>query len=440
MNFSQQSRRSFLKSASVVTAAAAFGSFIPSTALGANDRVRFGVIGNGGMGRGHLTNLTKNSADWNIEVPAVCDVYRRRLVMAQKICEDKGYKAEGYLDYRKVLERKDIDAVLIATPDHWHSKIAIDAMDAGKHVYVEKPMTLTAEQAIEVRNAVKKYNKVLQVGPQYTSQDQFWSAQKAIRENRLGKVTWAHGSFNRNIRGCGFNTWFKIDETAGPKMEGEDFVDWDMWLGWQWGLAPRIPWNPEHFFRFRKYFQYNGGVATDLLYHVLAPLLLAIAGENGEYPRRVNANGGLYIEKDGRDIPDVFMMAVDYPSEFTVYLESVLTNDTSLPTKIYGRYGTMEVPIAAQGNDVMTGNGDFVKEFRDMNNGYDKVELHAENTGGNHEAMEKNFIDVIRQGGKLFCNVDLGCATMVAIKMGVESYRQSKTMVWDAKNEKVVVS
>jgi predicted dehydrogenase len=437
MSISRQSRRTFIRTTAAAAAAASLGGLAPSSALGANDRIQFAVIGTGGMGRGHITNLVKNSSDWNIMVAAICDVYQRRLNMAKKICEEKNYKPDGYLDYRKALDRKDIDAVLIATPDHWHAKLAIDAMDSGKHVYVEKPMTLTVEQAIAVRNAVKKYNKVLQVGPQYTSQDQFWSARKVISENRLGKVTWAHGSFNRNIRGCGFNTWFKIDETAGPKMPGEDFIDWDMWLGWKWELAPRIPWNPEHFFRFRKYFQYNGGVATDLLYHVLAPLLLAIAGENGEYPRRVNANGGLYIEKDGRDIPDVFMMAVDYPGEFTIFLESVLTNDTLLPTKIYGRYGTLEIPIADKGNDVMTGNGDFVKEFREMNNGYDRVEIPGENTGGNHEAMEKNFIDVIRQGGKLFCNVDLGCATMVAIKMAVESYRQSKTMTWDADREKV---
>jgi predicted dehydrogenase len=308
-------------------------------------------------------------------------------------------------------------------------------MEAGKHVYCEKPLTLTAEQAIEVRNAVRRYNKKLQVGPQRTSEDQYWNAQKAIRENRVGKVTWAQGSYNRNVRGCAFNVWFKIDESAGPKMPGEDFIDWDMWLGWQWGLAPRIPWNPEHFFRFRKYFQYNGGVATDLLYHFLAPLLLAIVGENGEYPRRVNAGGGLNILKDGRDIPDVFFMTVDYPSEFTVLLGSVLTNDTQMPTRVYGQFGTIEFT----GNAVMTSNGDFKKEFREKNDGYDEVSLHTEKiSGGTHTDMEANFIDAIRNDTRLFCNVDLGCATMVAIKMGVESYRQNKTMLWDEKNEKVI--
>ncbi len=220
------------------------------------------------------------------------------------------------------------------------------------------------------------------------------------------------------------------DDPVGPFMTGEDYIDCDMWLGHEWGLAPKIPWSPEHFFRFRKYFQYNGGVATDLLYHKLAPLLLAIVGENGEYPYRVNANGGLYILKDGRNIPDVFMMSVDYKSEFTVYLESVLTNNTQLPTRIYGQHGTIEL----DGKPQLTANGDFVKEFRELNNGYDQVIIPSQN----QRDMEGNFIDAIRKDEKLFCNVDLGCTTMVAIKMGVEAYRQSKTMLWDAENDKVI--
>jgi predicted dehydrogenase len=300
-------------------------------------------------------------------------------------------------------------------------------------VYCEKPLTLTVEQAIAVRNAAKKYNKALQVGPQRTSEDQYWKAQQEIRDGKVGKVTMAQGSFNRNVRDCAFNRWFKIDEGSGPNATGEDYINWDMWLGHEWGLAPKIPFNPEHFFRFRKYFLYNGGVATDLLYHFLAPLLLAIVGENGAYPRRVSAGGGLYIYKDGRDIPDVFAMVIDYPQEFSVYLASWLTNDTQMPTRIYGQYGTIELPDNG-GNATYTGNGDFKQEFRDRYNGYDEVILPSQN----QRDMEGNLIDVIRQGGKLYCNADLGAATMVAIKMGVEAYRQNKTLMWDAKNEKVV--
>jgi predicted dehydrogenase len=328
-----------------------------------------------------------------------------------------------------LLERKDIDAVLIATPDHWHAKIAIEAMGAGKHVYVEKPMTLTVEQAIQTRNAVRRYQKVLQVGPQATGDDAVWQAQVAIKEGRIGKVTWAQGGYNRNFRDCLFNSSAPIDPAAGPSATGENYIDWDMWLGHEFGLAPKIPYNPEHFFRFRKYWPYNGGVATDLLYHKLAPLLLAIAGPDGEYPLRVNASGGLYVEKDGRDIPDTFILTIDYPSEYTIFLISTLTNDTQIPDRIYGKHGTMEL---GAGDPELRVNGEFAPEFKQKNHGYTEVRLARQE----RKDMKGNFIDVIRGKSKLHCNAELGAATMVAIRLGVEAYRQRKTMVWDSEQEK----
>jgi predicted dehydrogenase len=419
------SRRDFCKAGAVTAGAAALGALAAGRALGANDRVRMGVIGVGGMGSGHLGQLVKRAEADNVRVVAVCDVYRRRLRRAQDACG-----GEGYADYRKVLDRGDVDAVLIATPDHWHGKIAIDALDAGKHVYCEKPLTHTVEQALAVRDAARRTGKVLQVGPQATGDDATWKAGEAIRAGRIGKVTWAQGSYNRNARVCLFNTHQKIDPTAGPDRSGDDHVDWDMWLGHKWGLAPAIPWNPEHFFRFRKYWPYNGGVATDLLYHKLAPLLLAIAGPDGQYPLRVNASGGLYVEKDGRDIPDTFLLTIDYPSEFSVFLVSTLTNDTQTGDRIYGKHGTMELG----GDPVLRANGDFGDEFKAKNGGQAEARLAR----SPRRDMVGNFLDVIRGSGPLHCNVELGASTMVAIKMGVESYRQRKTMTWDAKQEKVV--
>ncbi len=431
MSGNSVSRRTFLKTAAMTAGALGFGGLIPSRVLGANDRINFGMIGVGGMGFGHVNSLLSRAGEDNITIGAASDCWQRRINRTLTACENAGHKAEGYLDYRKLLDNKDIDAVLIATPDHWHSKISIEAMDAGKHVYCEKPMTLTCEQAIEVRNAVRKYKKVFQVGPNFTAEDQFWKARDIIREGRIGKVTWAQGAYNRNPRSDGaFGSLGTTNESAGPHMAGDDYVDWDTWLGWKQGLAPRIPWNPDHFFRFRRYFRYNGGVATDLIYHRLAPLLIALAGENGEYPKRVTANGGLYLQKDGREVPDVFTMTVDYPSEKTVFLESVLTNDTQISTKIYGQYGTIEFT----GNPRITVQNPYQNEFRERNGGYDYLEVHAQNG----RDLEGNFIDVIRQGGRLHCNVDLGATTMIAIKMAVESYRQNKTFLWDAEKEKMV--
>jgi len=427
MHHPNPSRRHFLKTTALSAGTLAVGGWIPPTVLGANDRMRIGVIGCGGMGTGHVGSLVKRSEADNIAVVAVCDVYQRRVTRAKEIC-----KGEGYLDYRKLLDRKDIDGVLIATPDHWHGKLTIEAMESGKHVYCEKPMTHTVEQAIQVRDAQKRYGKILQVGPNGTAEDKFWKAQEAIKQGRIGKVTWAHGSYNRNARVCLFNTHQKIDPTAGPEKTGEDHIDWDMWLGHEWGLAPKIPWNPEHFFRFRKYWPYNGGVATDLLYHKLAPLLIAIAGPNGEYPMRVNAGGGQYIEKDGRDIPDTFLMTVDYPSEWSIFLVSTLTNDAGLPDRIYGKYGTLDLG----GEPHLRFNGDFKEEFKEKNDGQEETTIRV----GKRRDLEGNWIDAMRGNGAVSCNVDLGTTTMVAIKMAVESYRQRKTLLWDPKYEKVVTS
>lgn len=425
MSSGEMSRREALKTSAVAAGALVVGGLTPARVLGANDRIRFAVIGCGGMGTGHLGGLVRRGEAENIQVVAVSDVYQKRLSRAVGIC-----KGDGYQDYRKLLERNDIDAVLIATPDHWHAKIAMDAMDAGKHVYCEKPMTHTVEQAIQLRNAVRKHGKILQVGPNGTANDSYWQAQNAIKAGKIGKVTWAHGSYNRNARTCLFNTHQKIEPTAGPERTGEDHIDWDMWLGHRWGLAPKIPFNPEHYFRFRKYWPYNGGVATDLLYHKLAPMLIAVAGPNGEYPRRVNANGGLYIEKDGRDIPDTFLMTVDYPSEWSCFLVSTLTNDAGIPDRIYGKHGTMELG----GEPLLQGNGDMVPEFQAANDGKKETRLPLTP----RRDLVGNLIDVIRGNGMLYCNVELGCATMVAIKMAVESYRQGRTMLWDAKRERVV--
>ncbi len=414
-------RRTFLKTAAL----AAGATVAPPSVLGANNRLRFGVIGCGGMGTGHLGALVRRGEADNLQVTAVCDVYQRRLTRAKGIG-----RCEGYLDYRRLLERDDVDAVLIATPDHWHARIAIDALAAGKHVYCEKPMTHTVEQAIALRNRVRASRQVFQVGPQGTGNDSYWQAHQAIRSGRLGKVTWAHASYNRNARLCLFNDHQRLDPSAGPGASGEDYVDWDMWLGHRWGLAPKIPWTPEHFFRFRKYWPYNGGVATDLLYHKLAPLLIAVAGANGEYPRRVNANGGLYVEQDGRDIPDTFLMTVDYPSSWSAFLVSTLTNDEGLPDRIYGKHGTMELG----GDPYLKVNGPFAREFSAANDGKTELRIPVQP----RRDQVGNFVDVIRGGGTLHCNAELGAATMVAIKMAVESYRQGRTMHWDEAKERVV--
>jgi predicted dehydrogenase len=438
------SRRSFLRTAALASPMLAMSASSWARVMGANDRITVGIIGTGGMGTSHLAdfvNITKDGRE-NVEVIRLCDVYRRRLNNAIKMIG--GSASAGSIEYERVLDDKSVNAVLIATPDHWHTKIAIEAMDAGKDVYCEKPLSLTIQQAIECRNAQRRTGRVLQVGPQGTSEDRWWKAREIIQSGKIGRVVWSQGAYCRNSREGQFN--WRIDPDASPTNapDSEAYVDWDRWLGHKWNLAPSIPWNADHFFRFRKYYAYNGGVATDLMYHRLAPLLIAIAGPNGQYPRRVSASGGQYIENDGRDIGDTMILNIDYDapaasaSGHTVTLASVMVNDVGLEDAIRGQYGTLR-PSGSGWS--LSEQGVWSKEFREANKGAGikpdakPGEASLEIAAGERRNHKENWFDAIRGKAEPHCNIELGCAAMVAIKMGVESFRQSKTFVWDAAKE-----
>src|SRR5205085_7462015 len=220
----------------------------------------------------------------------------KRLKMAKEAA-----KCDGHLDYRELLQRKDVDAVIIATPDHWHAPMAIEALKLGKDVYLEKPMTHTVEEAKEVYETVKKTGRVLQVGSQTTSSDQWWKARKAIQDGMIGKLLMSQGSYHRNSSEGEWN--WPINSEAGPDAKGDDFIDWQMWLG----SAPKRPYNADRFFRFRKYWDYSGGIATDLFYHVMAPL--NISWGEAQFPYPVVGTGGTYRFKDEGEAPDTFMLA-----------------------------------------------------------------------------------------------------------------------------------
>ncbi|HXG94998.1 MAG TPA: Gfo/Idh/MocA family oxidoreductase [Blastocatellia bacterium] len=428
MSDTKINRRDFVKSA--VGASVAIGAFGPAVRgriLGANDQINVALIGAGGRGRDLLNWVMKTGEQPNTpaKVVAVSDVYAKRLRMAKETA-----KCDGYLDYREILERKDVDAIIIATPDHWHARMAVEAMERGKDVYLEKPMTHTVEEAKRVYEKVKQTGRVLQVGSQTTSSDQWWKARKAIQDGMIGKLIMSQGSYHRNSTQGEWN--WPIDSAAGPNGKGDDFIDWKMWLG----SAPKRDYDADRFFRFRKYWDYSGGIATDLFYHVMAPL--NICWGEAQFPYRVMASGGIYIFKDEREVPDTFMLVADYAKGHSVVLSSSMANETHIPGLIRGHEGTiMMVPDGR-----FEGKVDFItvtpqrlaKTTFEEKYGASEVKLACEP----RESHMENWLRCIRTRETPVLDALTAYKAMVTIGMSVQSYREGRVLYFDEAKQKVV--
>lgn len=441
-------RRDFLRQAGALGAAlGSAGSVLAKSVskgsgrvIGANDRINLGIIGVGGRGTGDSIIFSRiGAADNTCQVVAVADCYQKRVNAAKARLKIDA----GYLDYREILNRKDIDAVVVATPDHWHSKIALEAMDHGKDVYLEKPMCHSIEEARQLVNTVKETGRVLQVGSQTTSADQWWKAKKAIADGAIGKMIMSQGSYHRNSIEGEWN--WKIDEAAGPDKSGEDYVDWKMWLG----SAPKRAWDPDRFFRFRKFWDYSGGIATDLFYHVVAPL--NICWDRPQFPQRVCAGGGIYVFKDTREVPDTFHLIADYAEGHSLVLSSSMANSQHIPGLIRGHEGTI----------IMVEHGQFegstpniilrpqtLTVRRPDGTQYEKL-INPDYKFGTTEtkipvdqydsltAHMNNFLSCMRTRQKPHLDVETGACAQVVISMAVDSYRQGKVLYFDEKKWKV---
>ncbi len=391
--------------------------------IGANERIKIGVIGCGGMANSHMNALLKmNKAD-NIEIVAVSDVYSNRLAKAKALT-----KAQGIKDYRKLLDQKDIDYVLIATPEHWHYQMTLDAIDAGKHIYVEKPMTHTIKQAKTITEKIKASKLKLQVGVQGMSDDSYETAHKMIQEDALGKVVMAHIDYSRNYVD---DFWaYEIDTDAKPGVN----LDWEAWLG----PATKRPWDPKRYFQWRRYWDYSGGIATDLFIHRVTRIIKSVGLK---FPDYVSANGGTWnFVNSVAEIPDTFNMMMDYPEKLTVMLVSSLANDMPIRHVIRGHKATLEftsdgftiTPQKATNKSVISGTGEKAKGdkvFTYKKHGAEDVTLH-----------HRNLQAGIRTNEAIKCDHNLGFYGVVACMMGVESFRQRKYLKWDAQNKRVVES
>jgi predicted dehydrogenase len=428
-------RREFIRQVGAVAAAGAVASTGERPAaqttmaakgrvIGANDRINVGFIGCGGRMNTHIRRvMERNKERGDVQAVAVNDIWDKR---KQRAREATGVEERSvYHDYREICARPDVDVVVIASPDHWHHPQAMEALRQGKDVYLEKPMTYTVDEAREVADAVKATGRVLQVGSQYTSMDHFWKAKKAIADGLIGEVMWASGGFgrNRNQRG----EWnYAIDPDATEKT-----LDWKAFIG----PAPKRAFDPERYFRWRKYWDYSGGIATDLFYHTVSPLLLTIGGE---FPLRVTSSGGIYRQKD-REVPDTFFMNVDYP-EWTMQLACSVGSGVGAPLVVHGSQATI---FLAQNSESLTNtqieivpDQEYREEFA-KKTGKEALKIDVQPVPrGGHPHMD-NFLECVRSRQEPNLPARLGYQAMAAIGMGVQAYRQSEVLFFDRRKEKV---
>ncbi|MBN2308236.1 MAG: Gfo/Idh/MocA family oxidoreductase [Candidatus Hydrogenedentes bacterium] len=401
------SRRRFLGVSAASLAAA-------GSARAASDAVRVGVIGCGARGFA-LMQAMRGCA--GVRVAAACDVYapRRRRARA-------AFGVETPRHWQDLVARNGLDAVVIATPDHWHATMAVGAMEAGKDVYCERPMALTVREANAFRDCALRTGRVVQIGAQQTVQPQWQVARELVDAGAIGQVLWSQGSYRRDTGTGGWNR--PIEAGVSP-----DSLDWEGFLG----PAPRRPFSPERFFRWRKYWDYSGGLAADLHYGNLAPLVIAVGAG---HPERVSAAGGVYVQ-DGREAPDTFVMTAEYAAGHTIVLASSAANQVDLPAVIRGR----EATIYLEGSRVrVVADGACGEGAAGRLDGY-AVPAGPRRGGRDDTARHvADWLDCIRRRAKCVCNEEVGYRAMVAVGMAIDAFRQGKTLYFDAGTRRVMAS
>ncbi|HEY6549266.1 MAG TPA: Gfo/Idh/MocA family oxidoreductase, partial [Vicinamibacteria bacterium] len=310
-------------------------------------RIGLGIIGTGA--RAHSGLLPAAQQVKGVEIVGVCDAYRGRVIRAQ---QRTGGRAKEYKDWKALLADPAIDAVVIGTPDHWHKDQAIAALAAGKDVYLEKPMTLRIEDGAPMIAAAQKHGRILQVGSQGISSKTQETAREWIRSGRLGKVTLVRAAYNRNTQS---GAWlYPIPPDASPLT-----VDWDAFLG----PAPRRPYSLERFFRWRCYWDYSGGLATDLFVHLLTTIHFLL---DAKMPSRVVASGQNYRFKQTHEVPDTLNAILEYPEGFTVVLGCTFNNESGGGFEVLGTEASLVLrddKVELRPEHPVEGNGWIVESW-----------------------------------------------------------------------------
>jgi predicted dehydrogenase len=276
-----------------------------------SDRVNVGFIGFGIRGNILMEAVMKTE---QANLVAVADCYQGHLLRAKERTDGK--IDTHFAQYKALLDRKDVDAVVVAPPDHWHLPVVLDALAAGKDVYIEKPMTHRVEDGPKMIEAVRRYNRVLQAGSQGRSSPLQKKAREIVASGQLGKVTKIVASYNRNSSVGAWNYPIPPDLKKGVNF------NWEEWLG----NAPKRPYDPERVFRYRKYWDYSGGISTDLFVHLITSIHFIM---DATVPSSVIASGRILVRNDGREVPDTLDALFEYPEGFNVNMGSTFNNEST---------------------------------------------------------------------------------------------------------------
>ncbi len=389
-------RRRFLRGASAITALSY------SRVLGANDRVQLGLIGCGDRGRYDMSNFQKASAD----VVAVCDIYGTQIDKAR----ESAPHAKDFKDHRALLEMKEVDVALIATPDHWHAQTAIDALNAGKDVYIEKPLTRTIEEGPAIVKAARVNARVCQVGMQQRSGQHYLQAKhEYLDTGKLGKITlartWWHGN-TYHLR--------RAPESLQNKPSN---LDWAHFLGplkWR-------DYDPQQYFNWRAYLDYGGGQVTDLFTHWIDVVHMFMGPD---VPTSASAAGGVYKYKDGRTAPDTINVLLEYPAEFTATFEATLAPGiTGAAVEICGTDGRLWIDRSRY-------------EFHPAGRGSQPTIVKAfSNIDMDHV---NNFLECVRSRKLPNGDVLIGHRSAQASHLGNISYMQKRRIDFDPVREEIL--
>ncbi|MDH3270405.1 MAG: Gfo/Idh/MocA family oxidoreductase [Gemmatimonadota bacterium] len=405
----------------------------------ANDQIQLAVIGAGGMGMADVDTAVRVPG---VKLVAAADCYEGRLARAKEV---HGADVFTTRDYREILARDDVDAVIVGTPDHWHQQISIDALRAGKAVYCEKPMVHRIEQGMDLVRAQQESGKTFQVGSQGMSSLGNEKAKQLLAEGAIGELNYAEGFWARNDP---IGAWqYEIPEDAS-----EETVDWDMFLG----SAPTRPFDPLRVFRWRNYRDYGTGVSGDLFVHLFSSLHF-VADSKG--PRKIMAQGGLRYWKDGREVPDVLLGMFDYPESgahppFNLSLRVNFVDGTSGSTflRLVGSEGAMDVTwteVVLRRNKVVSPTDVFLQMKADemeqamgqraeMLPPAETVYVAEDDYWGAHYDHFMNFFRGVREGSPVAEDAVFGLRAAAPALACNDSYFEEKVVAWDPETMQVV--